>query len=306
MEIFERHERISRNILSGAPEEVRKANCEGQTPLLIACKQGRLELTKWLFDNGAAEDVRVADSNGWTPMFWACENVHLEVAQRLFGAGAAEDVRTPDEDGRAPMFWACCKGHLEVAQWLFSAGAAEDVRTADEDGSSPMFWACSNGHLEVAKWLFGAGAAEDVRTADRGGRTPMLFACRNGHLEVALWLICNGAATNTSTGLIAASIMQNRAVNNIATKLRSAINVHITNQSNFTTLILPAICKFPRVPLQEDPLASLERALRVSPGSCHLAQLCGLESSVVVLIADFAGVVRGRQLRHLREACAFL
>ena len=177
-----------------------------------------------------------------------------------------------------------------------------------------MYVPCQKGNLEVAQWLFGAGAAEDVRTPDNGGFTPMFWACDKGHLEVALWLIHSGAATNT-TGHIYAIIMQNRAVNKIATRLKNAINVHIANQSNFTTLILPAICDFPRAPFQ-DPLASLERAepcnsspkqaLRVSPASCHLAQLCGLESSVVALIADFAGVVRGRQLRHLREACAFL
>ena len=42
--------------------------------------------------------------------------------------------------------------------------------------------------------------------------------------------------------------------------------------------------------------------MRTSPGTCHLPKICGLEDSVVALIADFAGVVRGRQLRNLREA----
>ena len=68
--------------------------------------------------------------------------------------------------------------------------------------------------------------------------------------------------------------------------LQSAINAHIENHSNFTTLILPAICA----------------PFRTSPGTCHLPKICGLEDSVVALIADFSGVVRGRQLRNLREA----
>ena len=42
--------------------------------------------------------------------------------------------------------------------------------------------------------------------------------------------------------------------------------------------------------------------MRTSPGTCHLPKICGLEDSVVALIADFAGVARGRQLRNLREA----
>ena len=89
--------------------------------------------------------------------------------------------------------------------------------------------------------------------------------------------------------------------------LQSAIRAHIGNHSNFTTLILPAVC----APIRGPP-TSLERAaphtrsrkrpMRTSPGTCHLSKICGLEDSVVALIADFAGVVRGRQLRNLREA----
>ena len=36
-------------------------------------------------------------------MLMACSNGYLEVTQWLYGAGAAEDVRTADEDGRTPV-----------------------------------------------------------------------------------------------------------------------------------------------------------------------------------------------------------
>ena len=170
-----------------------------------------------------------------------------------------------------------------------------------------MLIACQNGHLEVAQWLFGAGAAEDVRTASTNGTTPMFIACENGYLKVAQWLICNGAANNTSTGHIDVSVMDTLRGTRQLLGLQSAINAHIENHSNFTTLILPAVCASFR-----GPPTSLERAaphirsrkrlMRTSPGTCHLPKICGLEDSVVALIADFAGVVRGRQLRNLREA----
>ena len=142
------------------------------------------------------------------------------------------------------MLIACVSGHLEVLQWLFGAGAAEDMRTADEDGGTPMLTACINGHLEVVQWLFGAGAAEDVRTADNSGWTPMFIGCLNGHLVVVQGLICNGAANNTSIGHIDASFMATLRRTGRLPALQSAISAHITNHSNFTTLILPAVCSY--------------------------------------------------------------
>ena len=135
----------------------------------------------------------------------------------------------------------------------------------------------------------------------------MLLACQQGHLEVAQWLIRNGAANSTSSGHIDASVMDTLSSSRRIPALQSAIRAHIGNHSNFTTLILPAVC----APFRGTP-TSLERAaphthsrkrlMRTSPGTCHLPKICGLEDSVVALIADFAGVVRGRQLRNLREA----
>jgi len=100
---------------------------------------------------------------------------------------------------------------------------------------------------------------------------------------VAQRLICNGAANNTSTGHIDASVVPTLRGLSQLPALQSAINAHIENHSNFTTPILPAIY----APFR---------------GTCHLPKIRGLEDSVVALIADFAGVVRGRQLRNLREA----
>ena len=176
---------------------------------------------------------------------------------------------------------------------------------------APLSLACKHGRLvEVAKWLYGAGAAEDVRTVSRGGQTPMLDACMSGHLDVAQWLICNGAANNTSTGHIDASVMATLRGLQRLPDLQSAINAHIKNHSNFTYLILPAVCTPFRGPPTSIERAALhtrsrKRLMRTSPGTCHLPKICGLEDSVVALIADFAGVVRGRQLRNFREAYEF-
>ena len=164
-----------------------------------------------------------------------------------------------------------------------------------------MFIACENGHLEVTQWLLGAGAAGDVRKADEDDNTAMLMACHFGHLEVAEWLILNGAANNTSTGHVDESIIRTSFASVILQKtMKELLAVHI----NFTVLLLPAVCDFPRSSMFGVWTRIRQKIVRTWPGLCQLPRLRGLESSIVAHIADFAGVVRGRQLRNLREACA--
>ena len=186
------------------------------------------------------------------------------------------------------------------------------MRTAEEHGCTPMFAACICGHLKVAQWLFGAGAAEDARTANMYEWTPMCIACQKGNLKVALWLIYNGAVSSDPTGHVSASIMITSEASTVP-DLRSVINTSITDNSNFSALILPSICDLHRGPdrRSENKRAapctrSRKRIMHTIPGPCQLPKFRGLESSVVALIADFAGVVRGRQLRNLREAALCL
>ena len=179
------------------------------------------------------------------------------------------------------------------------SGAPEELRRVNLQGETPLFLACKHDRLEVAQWLFGAGAAEDVRTASRSGGTPMLWACSNGHLEVAQWLICNGAATNASTGYVDASVMETSGAVRMP-RLRRAIETSISNNSNFTSLILPAICDLHGGLCGSSTSIENEHLRFLRP--CHLSKLRGLESSVVAYIADFLGVVRGSQLRNLHGA----
>ena len=228
-----------------------------------------------------------------------------------------DELRKANSRGQTPLSLACQHGRLEVAKWLYGAGADKDVRTADKDGNTPMLMACENGHLEVAQCLFGHGAAEDVRTAINNSNTPMHLACQEGHLEVAQWLLLHGAANNTSTGhideyfvgqcLSEGTLQQRKELEQSLERLQA-------DHSNLVALVLSAVCEMSRDPLLGTGI-SLEKSepnthvgknklmlMRTSQSTCHLRKLRGLESSVVALIADFVGVVRGRQLRNLREA----
>ena len=168
-----------------------------------------------------------------------------------------------------------------------------------------MYAACSNGHLEVAKWLLEVGGAEDVRTPTSRGATPMYIACGKGHLEVAQWLLLNGAANNRDTEHVDALVLSSPFLGYgaVTASLQSALVQLLANHTNFMGLVLPAVCKdlIDRTPLRKKRRSHHGNIVDCCSSS-HLSKLRGLETSVVVYIADFVGVVRGRCLRNLREA----
>jgi len=187
-------------------------------------------------------------------------------------------------------------GHLGVAKWLFEVGADEDIRTMPI-GWTPMYTACWHGHLDVAKWLFEMGAAEDIRTTSIGCKTPLAMSCRN--IDVATWLILQGAA-NDDDGHVDPAILQRAVHAGNRPRLIPPLQLLVNENASFQFLVLTA-ARFTAAPQKGALLHDSEKRANSTP-RCALELLRGLEGSVLRLIADFAGVVRGRQLQNAREA----
>ena len=181
-----------------------------------------------------------------------------------------------------------------MAKWLFEAGAAQDVRSKDAAGQTPLFCDCYAGHLDVAKWLFKVCSYRDSWPKDRDGKTPIRETCEEGHLDVVQWLILEGAANNQE-GHVDLEIVQDEIVDALdgpsEGDLLECLGVLLDEHAAFMKLILPATA---RVDLES----------QTSPSS--LSMLNGYQGSLMVLIADFVGVARGRRLRNLRETVTFI
>jgi len=289
----------------GAAADIKTRNNRGNVPMHVACDNGYLKVAQWLFGTGVSTNVRIVNNFGNAPMHMTCFKGHLDVAKWLFEVGAAPDIHTKSISGNTAMKDACLGGHLHVAKWLYEVGAAKDIMTRDNSGQTPMHEACAAGHLDVAKWLFKVGAADDVRAKNMNGRSPIFRACHGGHVEVARWLLMQGAA-NDESGHVSPEI------------LRGEVLERFLQQGKMSTLVSSLQClkMEHNVFLQILATASRGAAASSEGGSVSprkqtrldehrispLAKLCGHESTLLMLIADFLDVARGRQLRNLREA----
>jgi hypothetical protein len=277
-----------------------------------AANSGELEVCRFLWDHGAASTIRTKDSEGGTPMSAACRYGYLHVAKWLFEMGASVDIRTKGADGMSLLHIACLEGHLDVAQWLFKVEPAE-IQTKDDDGWTPMYAACLNGHLHVAQWLFGVGAVEDIRTKDNSGLTPMSAAIsEEPHHTIVMWLIRHGAA-NGESGHVSPRVLHTELGQDYAwTELRGLFESAQPDYfSSFRRLVLPVI-RFgdaaERSHLQEgrESQTKIPRVDLPPTGPSPLALLRGHEKTILPIIADFLGVIRGRQLRNITEAAGLV
>ena len=271
--------------------------CENQCSYAVA----------WLLENGHdpegdlcaprrsrakyRDTLEVFEECACTAMVDACGAGELVVCQWLYAHGAASTIRVRDSNGRKPMYAACWMGQLHVAKWLYAVGAAEDVDAKSRRGKTNLMIAAMNGHLDVVRWLFQVSAVANViHITDSKNLTPLRAACKSSRADgVVLWLVVQGAANDEATGHVSPALLDLSIPSyhyDARQALRSGLDAHFRDHASFARLVLPAAAG---VAKDSEPMSPL-------------ALLRGHENTIGPLIADFAGVVRGRPLRNVREA----
>ena len=133
---------------------------------------------------------------GSTPLVIACRNGHMDVVEFLVENSGA-DIETPGAvlfdgesiEGAPPLWCAAAAGYLEIVKYLLKHNA--DVNHTTFTNSTPLRAACFDGHVDVVKYLVESGA--DVEIANRHGHTCLMIACYKGHFEIVKFLVSQGA-----------------------------------------------------------------------------------------------------------------
>jgi hypothetical protein len=93
----------------------------GQTPLVIAAFNNRLDVAKLLLTKGA--DVQIQTNNGSTALHLAAAKGNLEMVKLLLEHKAL--INALDRDGWSPMHSALTYGHQDVADFLSEKGGKD-------------------------------------------------------------------------------------------------------------------------------------------------------------------------------------
>jgi len=161
--------------------DVDSRNDANDTPLIIASRNGHVQVVKMLLSAGADPDA--SNHSRATALSNASENGHLDVIKLLLDAGA--NIHTKNADGMTPLALAAANGHTKAVELLLLRGA--DLKARTEKGDTALSLAAAGGHLETVKLLVRWSA--DFRAEEVNANGAILQAARHGHGDVVKTLL---------------------------------------------------------------------------------------------------------------------
>lgn len=167
------------------------------------CESGQPTFLKNLLAETSVEYVRSLLhfhlDQGSTPLILACKNGHLELVKLMVERCGVDISQTgsvtfdgEDIEGAPPLWCAAAAGHVDVVRYLVIKGAY--INKTTRSNSTPLRAACYDGHLKVVQFLVERKA--DIEIANRHGHTCLMIACYRGHITVVRYLLDHGAEVN--------------------------------------------------------------------------------------------------------------
>ena len=245
-------------------------------------------------------------------------------------------VDSPDDDGQwfaTPMAHFCAAGDLKMARYLLSKGipTVRPVRADtsngdddDEEPNSPLEGALWMGKVHVCEWLFAHGAREEVEknAYNLGGDNLLRIALgpwKAGRgSSTPQWLILNGALSNRdgSPNKEATEALESyrgaesdyrRLLSWAKESLQTNRNVHLILLGSLLLqreFSIPALRQRLRGEMKSSEAADF-MINELSAEKCKVLwekllssplQMLGGTTGIFELIADFAGIIRGKHM----------
>ena len=201
-----------KRLVAASPESVNESlGYDRISPLMAACRHGRLDLARFLLERGARVDRR--SRIGHTALTEAARHGSAPLAKLLIGNGAAAEPKPPRSS--TPLIEAAERGHLEFVKVLLEHGT--DVSAVDYAGYTAAAQALGGRHVEclllllarmrgagalLAAWKGDLEALKSMRRAETGSVlrpsaaekwTPLHKAALAGKAGAVAWLLGAGA-----------------------------------------------------------------------------------------------------------------
>ena len=228
-----------------------------------------------------------------------------------------------------PMTYFCLIGDLKMCRYLLSKGASTTA-TSTCGWWFPMYAAAFMGPLDVCKWLYDHGAKEDVGRRNSSDYSPLGCATSQACCR---WFILKGVLSlDDKPGVVDPELMRrdirpkaeaDDIIYDERPQLLEWAKQSVQTHSGFMTFLLgtlpaPTFTQAALTSLLTERLQTRDAAemvmadtpahryeclwskitKRTTTPVCYLG---GEKIGILELIADYAGVVRGRDLRILRS-----
>lgn len=198
---YERWEVAAFLVAQGANIHVRDAN--NNSVLHYACVSGNLAYITAVMQRGGRRHVEMANNSGETPLLVACRLGHLNVVRFLLELGANIDI--VDNFYNTALINCCLRGNRDLIDCVWQAMQRKrqtltsflsyfsakkfDVNYCNKDGKTPLIRACelSLNSLDRVRYLLELRA--DPNIADSEKETPLHYACKNGNVELVRVLL---------------------------------------------------------------------------------------------------------------------
>lgn len=186
-------------ILLAAKAQVDSVDRKGRTPLLIALKACRLDVSRLLVAKGASINVRCPD--GWAVLHYVCNLGMVDVLLLMIAKGVDLNCQTTKQLYTGLHIAAACNNKI-TCEVLLRQGAMPDL--LDADRRTPLHRAAVENAVDAAKVLIQYGANLNIHGGNNG-RTALQMAAslrfllkkeRDDNLQLIELLIIKGADLN--------------------------------------------------------------------------------------------------------------
>ncbi|KAL7714683.1 Inversin-A [Entamoeba marina] len=154
-------------------------NCMGQSPLLLAIKNGHKECIELLLDISSAN---VPDNYGQLALHYAAIGNDLDILQQIY-TRFPKALTKMDTNGNFPYHHAVKSNDKKILDFFYLTEGANLLIKKNSNGMTPVMLAVACGAIESFKYLRELGG--DVYVQSMSGTTPFLLTCAYGKLEMA-------------------------------------------------------------------------------------------------------------------------
>lgn len=158
----------------------------GETPLMIAVINGKLQAVTCLLEKGA--DPSLEDKKSWNSLHHAARGNNPNVIELILNHMSVIESRTAQD--YTPLMIAAGNGKVQIVTFLLEKGA--DPSLQDSSGYNSLHWASRSDKPVIIEKILSRGG--DIESESKSSwETPLMIAQDDGHFKALTYLRSKGA-----------------------------------------------------------------------------------------------------------------